>query len=383
MQHEVSEPRQPRRPARRGSPLQRRWRAAVLVFPAACALAAITACGDDDSSDATNVSVTTSDSTIANASTPTNAPSTTSASETTNGSDTTNASSVVGRCEVLRAELSESVAEFVNDGLDPVPGQSPTPDELRSMLAAFAADADELAALDVGDLSDSARTAANAAADFAEFLDRTGDIRVYTDTPGDSPVDDALNGIISSIDFEGIDNAPCDVGTADISDSSSGGLTDDAIAAEIAEFARDGPIDFDHCPLFTARELAESAGFFTVTFGASEGRASSREGLGHSLFCFFSGGSANANVLVFTDTSAGVDGIAQLLDSQDIGSAVASDFEELDDIAGGTGYLSTVGSQTYGLWIAANGSWGMSQLAPSLDPAGLGATVELVRTALS
>ena len=113
-------------------------------------------------------------------------------------------------CESHRAALLIALDTFLNDGLDPKPGSSPTPEVLRTYLDDLTLTSQTLVDDGVGALAAAAGTAAAAASSFADFLDETGDIRVYTDSIGDTDIDDEVNAIIDGIDFDGIERAGCD-----------------------------------------------------------------------------------------------------------------------------------------------------------------------------
>jgi hypothetical protein len=201
-------------------------------------------------------------------------------------------------------------------------------------------------------------------------------------------------------DCDGASGVPCDstVGSADQASPSvaDGNAISEAISALVAA----GPEEGDSCPLLTSLELTEALGpkyapFLNTDYGAfatTESRRLERDGFGDSVFCYFSRseGAGSANVFVFTDTSAGLDGIVELLEANDLGggSGGIDDFSNAGEFAGGTGYVKQLeddfGELTgYGLWIASDGSWGLSQYATLIDQSALQQTVARVQSALS
>lgn len=301
-----------------------------------------------------------------------------STSDAAGQTDSAEAGSINPRvCEALRDDVRDSLDAFLNDGLDPVPGDSPTPETLREMLSELAVDSEALADLELGVLSTAASSVVDATRQFEEFLDKHGDIRVYTDTAGDSPISDELNEIIGSIDFEGIDNALCEADST--SDSTA---SDAAVADRIAALVRTGPEGLDACPLFTGSEYIAALGL-SMTPQGSSGTLRSRDGLGDTVFCFFDSEGGNSNMLAFTDTSSAVEDIAAQIEAQDLGSAALADVTPISGLADGTGYLAEDDGSAYGLWIAAGGEWGLAVFAPSLDAAGLEGAVKLAKGALA
>lgn len=173
-------------------------------------------------------------------------------------------------------------------------------------------------------------------------------------------------------------------GPADTDASEDGDGVGQAVSALVASGStpEDGP-----CPLFTVEELAAAAGFAPPEISEyDQGTVAARDGLGDTVFCFFSHEGFKANVLVFTDTSAGVDGLPAILDAADLNSD--AEYAEVGEVAGGTAYMVTLEDDDYrvftsGIWLSADGTWGLSQTAPTLDSDGVAGTVELVRAALA
>ncbi len=109
-------------------------------------------------------------------------------------------------CKEL-VEADSTISTFLNDGLDPKPGSSPSPIELRAYLEAMTDAAKALRSATSGSLATAAATIQSAATEFDRFLTRyDDDIRAYTDTSGDSAIDDDVNAIIDKMDLEPIED---------------------------------------------------------------------------------------------------------------------------------------------------------------------------------